>query len=648
MASNASVDELSLDGKSYAIVAQTLMPSGQRSIVRKFRDSNASDPGRIKRIEWDIWGPIGASRKSTSGRLSIDYCTNLETRFPRRLISKGARNAVSLAAVAPPGTGDAFFGGFFFGSTSSTFGAPVTGGGITAFDEQAGYLFAHGGRSSTQIGPLASAWTVVASTLHGASVRGAASWFAKGRVAVGQTVSMRTRTAVSTTGATYADTTSTSPAALVYANSIATGSDRSWIAQGDPAGTNNNLITYTLNDFATMAATFQVGDPKVGVTGIGPFGPFTMFGQYNGISSFTDQGKPVPLSTALRGHYSANNGSQWADPGWGWNYYIADTGLRCTNGSIDNPVGIGETMREFTGHGGRPTAIWSERGELFIFYLDGANSYGYRCTFGPETPGSGQPLFYPWHYLASTESLAIFSSNTPTNTAVVWGEGENIAYETIDRTGRDDLFTARVYDTNGGVAYLTTFDDDPNLLKNLRSASLRTKNVTGSSWTLAFSFDDGAYVNCGSAVSTATYTTLRPTSGSGATLAPLSTVSGRPFKPRLTQASGGSSSTPPEVNGTLEVEYDERPEVIEEIVVTVNLTGTAYDNNTVIDNLKALVSVDTASPVEWAMSDDPVPVGSTGKRYAVVAGVGNRRDLKTSDGNGIEAVDVTIQRWETA
>lgn len=628
----------SQDGEAYkfALAADKLLPAGKRALIRNERATNATDPGRIRVAQWELATPVGYSRESVGGVLGCDYAQNLETRFPRRLISSGARTSVTLTSKDPSGvSSQAKLGGFKLGAQK--LGSNVsTSENVTHFDEQGGRLYAHRGQLSTQV--RISTWAVEATAVHPELVQGATSWYGKGRVGLGAAAIMRTREAISTTGSVY-EQTQTIIGEDVYAGPMAVGSDRCWYVTKGSTGELENLVGYTLDDFDTIANPFQIGDPRVKANGIGPFGPFTFFGTRTNIYSFTDQAKKVPLSRALIGHNSANNGKQWADPGWGWNYYISDIGLRACTSHIDNPVGIGEAMRQFTGHNGRPTAIWAERGELFVVYQDSAgNLWAYRCTFGPQTSQSGQPDMYPWWYKASSSCEAIFSTNTPTNTTLVWGEGTNMAYETISRDGRDDLFTSRTYSTAGGSWFGTTLDRDPHLLKVLRLSRLRTKGITsGSSWELLWSFDDGTYVSSGEITSNG-YNILRPVQDHMS--APLDDISGRTMKPKLVQvaAGTGASATPPEISGVLEVEYDERPDYITEVACTVVLDGQNVSKEGLMSRLTSLAGTTTSGPVKIQLPDQ------SGIVYGLVANVQNRRDIQPE----VEAVDVILHLWETA
>lgn len=664
-----------------AIVDDAKISGGKRAITRTLVDANSSSPGRRRRVEWNIWGPIGASLQSSAANvsstnpsrgLSTDLVRNLETRWPRRLISAGADVLVPLTGKDPAGAG-AYFGTAYFGT--SYFGSPVTDTNVVVFDEQTGYLFAGRGEYETQIDY--STWMPVDVVVLAAAVKDAALWRQYGRIALGSTAPMQTRTLVTSVGSTYVDTSSTSPSALVYANAVKRGSDRAWIIDAS-SGANSNFLGYTLDGFVTMASPFQVGDPDVGLTGIGPFGPFTMVGANDNISSFTDQGKPVPLSRALLSHNSPVNGSQWSDPGFGWNYYISAIGLRATNGATDNPIGIGERLREFTGHGGLPTAIYAERGEQWVAYTtptgevymyrgvfsriarsadEQALNFGGSGVFYSQTAQTGEYDLYPFHYYPSATVNAMFSSSTPgtsQQSAFIWNDGTNMYYQLIAENGRDDLDPNTTYSTGGGTWWGTTLDTDTNLLKTLRLARFHTTGLTsGSSWKLSFAFDPApdatttaTYVDI-STVTTNGYQVIEPVSAG----VPLSSISGRTMKPRLTQVAGGSGAdtTPPEINGTLEVEYDERPDQLEQITVAVNMTATGYSNNDIYDTLQSLVGSQTDGPFAVQFpSDLPAGVSTAsggGQKYAMISAVTARQDI--SD-NGIESVNVVFDCWPAA
>lgn len=637
--------------RKFAVAADSLLPSGKRAIVRSYRDTNASDPGRIRVVQWDVSGPIGNSLESTASvvagqpTLATDFTQNLDTRNPKRLIPVGKRNAITLTTLDPSSATRAKLGLFKLGAQK--LGATIaTGANVTNFDEQGGRLFAHRGRLSSQIN--IATWLLEATALHPEPVTGAVDYFGKGRIGLGSPAKMRTRDSVGAFGSTYSET-STLIGEDVYAGVLAVGSDRCWFSTKGSTGELENLAGYTLDGFQTINNPFAIGDAKVNINGIGPHGPFTEVGTRTGLFSYTDQAKPVALSRALRGHDSVNNGSQWADPGWGWNYAITDVGLRAIRSDhTDNAVGVGESMREFTGHNGRPTAIWAERGEMFIVYQTSAgDSYGYRATFAKPKAGAiyskterhGQPDIFPWWYKAATTCQSVFSTNTPTDTAMVWGEGTNMAYETISRDGRDDLFTSRQYGILGGVWYGTELDRDPHLLKVLRRSRVRTKGMTaGSSWTLAFTFDGGTYIDVGTVTSNG-YVTLLPVQDAMAV--PLDDIFGRTMKPRLrlVAAGAGAVTTPPEVIGPLEVEYDEVPESVQQVMVTLQLAGTDQTKQGTISSLEEYSGSSTTGPLRMRIPDENRDV------WAMVGTPANRRDAKE---DAIEVIDVPLFIWAVA
>lgn len=543
-------------GQSTTIELQILsddqISGSKRAIQRSFRDANASDVGRIRRVEWrfgGIAGAIGKSLWSSSGVLGVDFCQNLETRWDDRLTSSIKENPLTLTGFDPPGMGS-YFGARYFGSKYFGTGLSGTGGAagdVSVFVEQpggVGQLFAARGELSTQIDINDAPFSVVNSVIQDAVIRDADAWYGNGYLALGPSKAMQRIVSATPTGAVYENTVSTSPNASVFANAIKVGSDRAWIIDAAETTVNYNFAGYTLDAFENMASPFQVGDPKQPMNGIGPYGPLTLFGQSNGVFSFTDQGKPVPLSRGLINLRSTLNGKQFADPGFGWAYYTSITGLRAVNlQGDDNPIGVGERMRGFTGHNGIPSAIWAARGELWIVYgTTGDDMYGYRGVFGPETAITGQPLLFPWFYEADETSNAIYASSTPDvgtqNLTVFRGGGTNLKWMTIAANGRDDL-AETVYSPDGGTAYLTTLDKDRNLLKTLRLVRLQTRNLNarGGSWTIDVGFDTEPDNSVGS-----TYTTIGTVATDGFKTSqpvlsgiPLDDISGRTIKPRLIQ-----------------------------------------------------------------------------------------------------------------
>lgn len=698
-------NEISIAGMRFALVADSLLPSGKRAIMRDFAPTNASPTG-LKRVAWNVWGPIGASVQSSANQLGTDFAQNLETRFPRRLFSAGELTDTPFD-LPQYDTGNGFFTSdvytanqFNFNAADVKFGGKAASGlnpdGTAAYprfmDEQADSIFVHSANISSELkGIAAEAWTPDGFVAQHAVVEGAQSWQGKGRITQGNSWPVQTRTSVQPAGGHYESVTSDPNDPVfgggpVYGDAEAVGSDRLWMV--DAQNPNSSQMTYTLDALQNWAAPFAVGDSQVRSTGIGPFGPFTYFGKRSNLYSFTDQGKPAPLSRALIGHLSDENGLQWADPGWGWNYAITNIGLRAiSNSGEDNPVGIGERMREFTGHNGKPTAVWAERGELWVAYqttyfdsddVEHHDTYIYRGVFsriprtqdeqglnfgqgvyGSQTAQNGQPDFYPAHYWVDTPCNVIFSTNTTPNTTLLYGyTSGHLWRETIARDGRDDLFPRRRYSLGGGVWYGTMLDQDPNLLKTLRLVRIRVRNVNPcASWQVyvSFNYDERNNVDDSNVIWQAVgpeltedgYYTLYPSKGVAQQVeTPIDNIWGRTIKIKLVQRLEPDATSylpnpridPPEVDGQVEVEYFERPQIIEEDTCVVQVTGTGWSNNTEIQRLQDLVSQETPQPVRVQLPGDLPNVS----KWAIVKSVTNRKDLKS---NEIEGIEVILQVW---
>lgn len=213
-----------------------------------------------------------------------------------------------------------------------------------------------------------------------------------------------------------------------------------------------------------------------------------------------------------------------------------------------------------------------------------------------------------------------------------------MAYETISRDGRDDLFTSRTYDTGGGTWYGTLLDRDPHMLKVLRLNRVHVKNSLGSTWTIGWSFDGGSYIDLPEILENG-YHTVRPVQDD--VDAPLGSINGRTMKPRIVLvADSGITTTSPEIAGTLEVEYDERPELIEEVACTVQLGATGRNPHRDMELLEELASSTSAGPLKIRLDGD-----RGDHRWAMLATPTNRRDLKDPN---VEAVDIILQVWETS
>jgi len=623
----ATEGSLWINGEKYDLLADSALPSGRRGLSRSQRPSQPSDPGRIRMGRWKLSGPLGPSRELPDGFLGHDFSDNIETRYNDLVTSIAARNALTLTSQDPSTAGSvAAFAGFAFGASGVKFGGAVTAQDVAHINEDRAHLFFDRGRITTQVDP--SDWAVVAATTHDVPVLGSAVWRGKGYLGLGETVTMRRRISVTSSGASYQEALGST-----YAKQMTVGNDRLWMVNA--AAANSNKAFYSLDDLATVSNSFAVGDPEIGATGIGTLGPLTVFGTETGNFSFTDAGKPVRMSDSLRGHRSQNNGIDHASI-WGWQYSVNDLGIDAWDGGVTvNPVGV-ESLIDFEGDiDGRPLAVFAWRDSLFASYLTTAgHSYILRGMFGPETAATGRPQWFPFRRLASTEARTISATSVPTNPTIVVSEDTNAAYYTMGRRGRDIADSNYVFSTDGGTWNGSTMMRDMNMTKNVRYANFLTENCDGSNtWQLSISPDEGSYVNVGSAIATDGRQQVFPVTGS----TPLTTVSFHTLKPRLTQVAA-SSSSPPQIRGFLDIVYDERPDMITEVVAILDL-GKGERARTLYDNLVTLVDRGTTSPDAVRLPDD------FSDSQGFVADVS---DFTDSKGDGVIRCTVRLHLWEVS
>ena len=563
-----SLGQISIDGKPWNLAAASLLPRGKRAYRRTLRSSQPGDPAQSRVAVWALSGPIGPSRER-GGVLGHDH-SNLETRYDALLTSLAARSTLDLSTQDPLSSGTASLGAL-------PLGARALGGGSSAavphaaehIDADRDYLFPHRGAFSTQVDP--SDWSVVHTWAHQALVRGAVPWFGKGRVALGSSVKLQTRSGVTASGARYEDTDA--DISGVYAKALSVGNDRLWLA--DASSANENRLRYSLDDLAAISNAFRVGDPRVDVNGLGKLGPFTLAGKLDGVFSFTEEGLPVPLTgDVLDAAQSTENGRQMAQI-WGWAFVITDIGLYALRPGVANPVGIGtDKMQDFEGFEGRPTAVRAWRESLLVAYLDSAGTTAriLRGVFGRETAGTGQPDLYPFQELTA-EVRVIGATSVPSSPTVVWVEGASTLGRAIQGRGGRDIDDANyVFSTAGGQWHGSTLMRDDHLRKFPRWGRFTTESCDATNtWRLAISPDEAAYVNVGAAVQANGVQTVRPATGSP--LSPDTSLSGFTIKPRLTQvaANSSSSSSPPQIRGTLEIGYDERPDHVLETAFVLQL-----------------------------------------------------------------------------
>lgn len=545
---------------------------GRRALTRKTRSSQASDPAPLMVRRWKLGGvPLGKSRQGQDGALQIEWAT-LDHRFEDLLTSLPAVSTVTVSGSDPLSSGTAALGAMPLGGRAlgggSSLGTPMT---ITHVKENSGRMFVGRGGFVSQVN--ISSWTLEATRTMNGLVRGMENWFRKLRISQGSADAIQTVTGITTTGATYSDTQVS--ATDVNANEMAVIDNRLVMIRADSAGTNENRIRWTLDDFSSLSggvsgAGFFVGDPGIPATGIADMAPFTLVNGENGTYGFTPEGAVFNVIRALRDARSANNGKKSAYQ-FGWSYICTDIGLyACRPGPVANPVGLsGEMLRGFEGFDGKPVACLAWREYLLVAYESSAGST-WRIllgVYGPATEGTGE---LDWYLISSrtTGSVReIFATSTPTNPNIGWGEGASqLARIVMGRGGGRDISDSNyVYGTGGGQWFGCSLMEQPFLRKTVRWGRFYTENMnSGNTWTLAVAFDGGSYTNIGSAVTANGAAKVIPST-------PTSAPTGFLPKPRLTQVAGAgsASTTPPQLRGYLELAFDVRPDKVDEVTVVL-------------------------------------------------------------------------------
>lgn len=618
--------EVIINGVKTPLAADSQLPKGRRALTRGLRDAQPSDPSRLQSRSWNLSGPIGLSRQGENGELGHDW-SDLETRFTNLVTSGPAVVTTSLSAADIPASQSGMYGDPKFGAADTKFGGTVPTPTVDRIHEDRNYLFYHRQRSVTQVDP--SDFSVVENQTFPVTVKGAAVWKGKGYMGMGANLTMRRRLTVTSAGSTYEEALSNT-----FASAMEVGSDRLWMVQA--VGSSNKAF-FSLDALATVSDAFSVGDDEIASTGIGTIGPFTAFGALNGAYSFTDAGKTIRLLDVLRGHNSTENGRQWASL-WGWLYMITDLGLYALRpGSQANPVGLG-TMNEFEGFAAVPTAIFPWRESLLIAYAkNNGDMLLTRGEFNRRTDSTGNFDIFPITARSSTTTRAIFSTSTPTNPTVVWGEGVNEAHIVQGQTARDDLDSNYIYGVAGGTWYGSTLMENQHMLKTVREARFATENiVSGDSWTLRMSFDEASATTIGSAVTSNGYQIVRPVSAS----APQATLSGHTLKPQLVQVAGGSGSSaaPPQIRGKLEILYDERPDKVE-FVSVILLPRSRRTLKTAMATYRS--DLEAGTPQKVVLPDQQGSV----TEYGFVEDVQEVRDLA---GDGVIGIQLDLVIWDVA
>lgn len=513
-------------------------------------------------------------------------------------------------------------------------------GNIITFDNNFSFLFANRGGFSTQIDPVTM--TEIQNNSRTNRITDSAVWQGEGLIAHGDLAIVDKRTAATGSGATYSTITG------VDATHLAVGADRLWLADaGLTTAADKGRAKFTANAAALTSAalsnSFAVADPSAAITGFYTTGPYTVMGFDRGVNSFTSSGKSVRLLEAVSDFPSSANAAS-GDSLWGWLYIATKFGLFAINieDRITNPVGPGEGLQGQGFEGpidGYPTAVAAIKDSVWVAYLNpDGTSYVFRGTFGPQTAATGRPEWYSFRKLPALECHAIGMVERA-NPTLVLGEDEDVAYYTLSTRGREIADSNYEFDTGGGQWFGTTMMRTAGKLINVRSAKLLTENCVASTdtWQVAVSLDEGSYIDVGSAITANGLQVVRPTSAG----VPLTTVNGSYLKPRLTQVAS-SESAPPQVRGFLDIEYDERPQTIEDHQFLIVLGAGDFGSETEFTNISTLFNRDNASAQSPQTFTLP---GSNVVQYGFITAVSERLDL---DNHGTQGVQVIVQEWKTA
>lgn len=613
--------DIFIDGKRYAILADSSLPSGKRALVRSYRPSQPTDPARTGHARWKLSGPIGLSREKEDGFLGVDYADNLDTLWDNLLTSSIGGTDITLSGDDPStDSTEAIWGGFNWGDAA--WGGGLSGStpqNVSKITDDRGYIFFSRGAFETQVNP--SGWTVVETQLLDSLVLDEEVWQGKGYLALGAGMAMRRRLAVASTGSTYESVSNT------YAKALKVGNDRIWAINA--SGSSDNKVFYSLDPFTSVSGSFAVGDSSRTGNGIGTLGPYAVVGNETGIYGFTDSGKPVTVQDFSE-FISTRNGAKFTSA-YGWLYFTGFDGVYAWFPNVANPVGL-ETLTDFEGSiDGYPTEVRRVGKSLFAAYLTtSGDTYIVEGRFGPGTEATGAPVWYPFKKLSSVECHAINSTSENDTIDLIVGRGSNASVYRLGLRGRRIDDPNYTYATSGGTWYGTTMMRSQGLHKFLRQAILFAENCNATNyWQLAFQPDDGSYVNVGHRIDSDGHHILRPTNGA----APNDSLTFHALKPRLTQVAA-STTSPPQLRGYLDIIWDERPDITEEISVAIQLGQYRSATGQKVD-LERLVGHDTESPVEIHLGTETF--------YGHVKEVAEMRDLK---GDGIQAVQVVLTKWE--
>jgi hypothetical protein len=628
--------EVTLNGQTYPLIADSNLPSGRRGWQRNRRPSQPSDPGQPQVANWRLSGPIGLSREDLeTGRLAVDYTENLDTIYDQLLIPVALRVPIDLAALDPTESGPTFLpitlpvtlGGFAIGNVGET------GGGI--IEDRNALLFARG-QALTIVNP--ANMTATATYEKNFNIRGMIVWFDRAIISYGTLDEVERVTGISpTAGATFEDVSN------LYAKAMTIGPDRWWAINADAGNSVDNKIFYALDDLLNFSAPFTVGDQAIPATGIGTYGRTGIAGSEVGAYGFTNLGEPTRVLESLVGNRSTENAKHLRTL-WGWHYITTTMGLKATvPGQVENPAGPG-TDRRYEGPAGRPTAIWPYKDALFLAEVTpSGDTYIYRGEFdngqyGGNTSQTGNPAWFPFHYLPATQSDAIGSTGLRTALTLIVGEGTLASYYTLGRMPRDISDPLYRFQTGTLTWYGSTLMRASNMHKNIKYFVALTEDVDDdNTFQIEVSVDNGPYVAVGDPITTSGHKFIRPAMAG----IPQTNVNGHTFKPRIVCVNT-STTVPPKMWGTLDMIYDERPDTIADHTFVVLLGQNGRSPETDLNDLYDLFGAhgEAGSPFTFKYpAPENVPT-----HYGFIVGIGEVQDI---EGDGVQSVAVRVHEWTT-
>ena len=128
--------EVVIGGERFTLVPER---SGKRGLTISSRPSQGSDPGQVRRAQWQF-GPSGYSREQPGGYLGTDDTSNLSTRTPGLLVSAPALTDVDLAGDAPHELGSSVTGHVECVTGEFTTGGPIGAQPVTHIVDDHGVI----------------------------------------------------------------------------------------------------------------------------------------------------------------------------------------------------------------------------------------------------------------------------------------------------------------------------------------------------------------------------------------------------------------------------------------------------------------------------------------------------------------------------